>query len=214
MAILAARFFFAMFVLSLFDIDMLTIPGHSSHIIQAFDVAVASPLKTYYAERFEQLALPTIGELMKKATNIDVKTKAKELRNNMITAFVDAHRKATTYSNIKAGFKASVIVPFEPSVPLNNPRVAKERNTCDGVRRTAQVSTMLVTDHKNLNVLSRLDRNIPLTHDNAPTLQSIISITKRFNIGDGITLTPLPDIFDENGLIIYRVPTDTQHRSR
>ena len=46
-----SRFTFnALLILYLFDVDVVLIPPHTSHILQAFDVSVASPLKTYFKE--------------------------------------------------------------------------------------------------------------------------------------------------------------------
>lgn len=37
----------ANYIFNIFIIDLLVLPGHCTHILQPFDVAVAGPLKTY-----------------------------------------------------------------------------------------------------------------------------------------------------------------------
>lgn len=46
-----SRFTFkAMLILHFFDVDVVLIPPHTSHLLQGLDVSVASPLKTYFKE--------------------------------------------------------------------------------------------------------------------------------------------------------------------
>lgn len=47
--------FLSAYLFYLFNIDLLLIPPHTSHILSTFDVSLASPLKTYFSEELSKL---------------------------------------------------------------------------------------------------------------------------------------------------------------
>jgi hypothetical protein len=106
--------FEAALIFHLFNIDVLILPPHTSHLIQPFDVAVASPLKIEFKKILDQ-KLHTINE-----ADPAKREKSSLLRKLLVTAFIDALQKSATVSNIKAGFKSAGMSPWDPSRPLES----------------------------------------------------------------------------------------------
>lgn len=76
------------------------LPAHTSHVLQPLDVGVFSAKKTYYRQEVLKLRI--------------VVTK-----NDFPNLLTTAHQKAFTFSNIQAGFRATGIFPYNPSIMLN-----------------------------------------------------------------------------------------------
>ena len=109
--------YYAAKLLSKFNILLLILPGHTSHVLQAFDVGVASPLKTAFAKFLQEYHLQIGDEIT--ITNIS-NLKTDDLRNMMIECFTKALDEAASISNIQSSFKKTGIVPVNPSEPLSN----------------------------------------------------------------------------------------------
>lgn len=70
------------FFLKCFDIELLIFPGHCSHVMQPFDVTLASPLKSLY--KFALVAKKFQGD-----GRVSIQT-AQEVSTLMISSFFDA----------------------------------------------------------------------------------------------------------------------------
>lgn len=91
------------------NILLLFLPPHSSHITQPLDVGVFSSLKTAYRKLIRDLRV--------------VPDKSKAGNINFTQAIGEARKAALTPSNIKSGFRATGIYPYDPPRVLKNPRV-------------------------------------------------------------------------------------------
>ena len=80
-------------------------PPHSSHILQPLDVGCFSPLKTLYSKQIESLICVRINYI----------TKLK-----FLPAFKEAFEAAFTEQNIKSGFRATGLVPYNPANVLSH----------------------------------------------------------------------------------------------
>jgi hypothetical protein len=81
------------------NIILCRLPSHTSHKTQPCDVAVFGPLKTAYreqVERLEQGGVNTIG------------------KQHFTSLYKPARERAFTPKNIRAGFAASGLFPFNP----------------------------------------------------------------------------------------------------
>ncbi|RPA90326.1 DDE-domain-containing protein, partial [Choiromyces venosus 120613-1] len=76
------------------------LPAHISHILQPLDVAVFSPISTYYSQEVNKLKVP-----------VD-----KDQFPNLLAC---AHRKAFTKENIQASFRVTRIYPYDPRIVLD-----------------------------------------------------------------------------------------------
>ena len=90
---------------------VLYLPSHTSHMLQPLDVAVFSPLKSAYKQaNGEHVAHTDAGGIT---------------RNTFLRCYAEAHRRAVTEKNARAGFAASGLYPFSPSRTLRNPFVTR-----------------------------------------------------------------------------------------
>jgi hypothetical protein len=81
------------------EIITLCMPPHSSHLLQPLDVGCFSPLKTSYGRQIENLIRLRINHITKL---------------EFLPAFKEAFKVAFTEQNIRSGFKATGLVPYDP----------------------------------------------------------------------------------------------------
>lgn len=105
-------------LLSLFGIILLVLPGHTNHVLQPFDVGLASPLKTAFAKYLlnNKLDIEEESILMKNTIHMT----SKDTRNMMLTCFRQALDEITTCSNIQSSFQADWIAPVDKEHVLLN----------------------------------------------------------------------------------------------
>lgn len=87
------------------NIVLCRLPSHTSHRLQPCDVAVFAPLKAAYREQVERLERGGVNTIGKE---------------HFTYLFSPARVKAFTAKNIKAGFAASGVLPFNPDRVLNS----------------------------------------------------------------------------------------------
>ena len=78
-------------------------PAHSSHMLQPLDVGCFSALKRAYSKEIEDLMRVSVTHITKE---------------DFFAAFHIAHNKAMTPTNARSGFRATGILPFNPSCVL------------------------------------------------------------------------------------------------
>jgi hypothetical protein len=81
------------------NIILCRLPSHTSHKLQPCDVAVFGPLKTAYREQVERLERGGVNTIGKQ---------------HFTSLYKPARERAFTPKNIRAGFAASGLVPFNP----------------------------------------------------------------------------------------------------
>ena len=81
------------------NIVPLCMPPHSSHFLQPLDVGCFSPLKASYGKQIEQMMRMQITHITKE---------------DFFDAFVGAFHASVTVNNVRAGFRAAGLVPFDP----------------------------------------------------------------------------------------------------
>ena len=81
------------------DIITLCMPAHSSYKLQPLDVGCFSPLKRAYGRIIED-------SMRRHITHVS--------KEDFLFAFYEAYTASITPDNIRAGFKASGLVPFDP----------------------------------------------------------------------------------------------------
>lgn len=95
-------------------IDVLTFPGHCTHVMQPFDVAVAAPLKAALRKNIEKIQRKMATGSFWGWTQAAVK------RYTLVASFLDAFHKAVTPLNAASSFEATGIVPVNAFRVLNN----------------------------------------------------------------------------------------------
>jgi len=81
------------------NIILCRLPSHTSYKLQPYDVAVFAPLKSAYREQVERLERGGVNIIRKK---------------HFTSLYSPARETAFTPKNIKAGFAASRLMPFNP----------------------------------------------------------------------------------------------------
>jgi hypothetical protein len=132
-------------------IDLLVLPAHSTHLIQPFDVGIASTLK----QHLDRLIKEAVGALQDEFGDFTQFTQGQEApesvvgatRKRLMTAFLDAWHLTTTKTNVQSAFEAAGLVPIQPDRPLRNSlapiddRVARLHQ-----QRTSYISGKLITE--------------------------------------------------------------------
>ena len=80
-------------------------PPHSSHILQPLDVSCFSSLKAQYGRQIENLIRCRIHHVTKL---------------EFLPAFRNVYRSALSEQNIRSGFRATGLIPFDPDVVLSD----------------------------------------------------------------------------------------------
>jgi hypothetical protein len=86
------------------NIIPVSMPPHSSHLVQPLDVALYSPLKRAYGGEISNFIRASINHITK---------------TEFFIAFKAAHDKTFTEDNIKAAFRGAGIVPWDPDSVLS-----------------------------------------------------------------------------------------------
>ncbi|MBD4413537.1 hypothetical protein GUG95_20060, partial [Xanthomonas citri pv. citri] len=77
----------------------ISMPPHSSHLLQPLDVALYSPLKRAYGDEINLFIRASINHITK---------------SEFFLAFKAAHNKTFTAENIKSAFRGAGISPWDP----------------------------------------------------------------------------------------------------
>lgn len=97
-----------------FGIDVLTLPGHCSHVLQPFDVGIAAPLKAAIRKQLTQIAAVVRTGVFRGWTQAAVK------RFVLVSAFLESLPRALTPMNARSSFSKTGIWPVNLRVALQN----------------------------------------------------------------------------------------------
>lgn len=124
------------------------LPSHSSHITQPLDVALFSPLKTFYHEETRDW--------------VSYETTSPIQKQRFLTAYKKASERAFTQENIQAGFRASGIWPTTSEPALAKWVPPKRSHVAISPPRTPKKSSSAKiypwdTPHSSLDIRKQLD---------------------------------------------------------
>ena len=142
------------------NIRLLTIPSHTSHVLQPFDISIAGPLKNDYIKKFN---------INQKKFNEDAfETKISYYRFLAITSIYDSFKATSSIINIAYGFKSSGIYPFSVEQPLSSRFIHENyQNEFANVRNNSFSGCFLTDDNKILEIGASLN----IHKDNLDALQ-------------------------------------------
>lgn len=100
--------------LNAFRIDVLTFPGHSTHVLQPFDVGIAGVFKGELLKQIQKSGDRLATRDGPSATAIGLK------RWCLVCACLEALQRSLTRNNCRAAFRATGICPFSPERPLSS----------------------------------------------------------------------------------------------
>ncbi|KAM4064275.1 DDE superfamily endonuclease [Hirsutella rhossiliensis] len=94
------------------SIVVLQMPAHSSHLLQPLDVGCFSPLKTIYGRKVQEKMLAGIHHIDKQ---------------DFLPIYLEARRQALSPPNIRSGFMATGLFPFDPNRVLSRLQVQVDK---------------------------------------------------------------------------------------
>ena len=200
------------FIAKLFDmngIDILVFPGHTSHVLQPFDVGAASSLKSEY-RRLVLVYTKKYGEKMEKYLN---RMTAQDVRIMMIQCMLDAISTAASIKNIQAGFRQSGINPLNPSIPLASKFAIdqKLRTQIPDLYKNINNGDMIGNHHlngtaENLQFIFKVHYGRVPDKDDLEIKQDKIKMEiSKISTNCSRILTGIPDIFVEQNSTISRI---------
>ena len=210
--------YFVANLLDSYGIDVLILPGHTSHLLQPFDVSIASPLKSKFQEN-----ISNYDRRHKDGNGIGRNKSLNDIRIMMIECFINALSESANMTNIKSGFRASGIFPLNPEVPLASKYSMDSslRDKFPSIYQKIKNGNMVNNHHLNGNLenllfIFRADYGIIPINDHLPIFYEAarqnIEKMKTGKNANGIILSPIPDIIDENNDGIRRIANDGKLR--
>jgi hypothetical protein len=182
----------AAFVFRYFGVDVILLPSHTTHFMQAFDVAVASPLKTAFKIQLHDLQKNILNEDLSK------RGKSEKLRYILIEAFLNALSIGGNRRNIKAGFATTEFYPFDPSQHLGSKYIRE--NMLDNFKEPESYvpenfRTSLLTSDESIQELAMFELKRALTEEELNTFTPFAIYQKMMdqNIICGRPLTPIAE---------------------
>jgi hypothetical protein len=109
---------------------VLVYPPHSTHRLQPLDVALFSPLSTFYSHNLDQFIADSQG-----LSSIS--------KRDFFRLFWSAYTKSFTEANINSGWQQTGLYPFNPHVVLGEGWQLEEATTDDSRPSTASLSSNL-----------------------------------------------------------------------
>ena len=184
-------------------IYVLTIPSHTSHILQMFDVAIASPLKRTFSDKFNA------GIKYIKSGNM-----ASQYRVLAITSFLTAWSSACTYNNCQAGAIATGTYPCNVDVALKsifvtplNPRYAdRARIHQEFIDSTININGRIIND---TDFLKSLDEYLSKSKNQeycqlqeSINYQESVKKISELQENDCYLLSSFPKLIDNDGKVV------------
>ena len=191
--------YYAAKLLSKFNILVLILPGHTSHVLQAFDVGVASPLKTAFSKFLEQFNI----EMKEDEITIANKSKLKtgDVRDMILKCFTQAMEVALSNSNIESSFKKAGMVPLDPSKPLSNEFTFDNAGIYADIRETFLNNKCLNENEESLKALFQYEFKRQGEEEELKLkMKDIREMAQRFHtapLEKGRLLTKFPDLYKD-----------------
>jgi hypothetical protein len=123
----------------------LCMPPHSSHLLQPLDVGVFSPLKRAYSKLVEQ-------RMRNNYNHVD--------KLDFLGALPTARQEAFTPQNIRSGFAATGLMPFEPNRVIQKLRIQLKTPTPPGSRGGSDLSSPIFGTPQNPRQLERFTTTV------------------------------------------------------
>lgn len=198
--------FYANLIFWTFNVDVVTFPGHCSHLLQMFDVCIASPLKIELkkeltASRFSSF----LATLRPEDFRTNRKQNAREMRLLLIESFFTAFERVCTHKNCRSSFQETGISPYNPDVVLSSPYTMEPPAEGLFPKRQGPASAKWLTSDESLQEMFRHEFGRDLTpNDLRMNRARVYEDLKNADIKYGRPLSEPPDILVEQSGI-YRL---------
>ena len=181
-------------LLDSFDIDLLILPEHSTHITQPIDVCITSPLKLYIEEELQKYSLKSMDDFIRTKQLPDQKRCKAEVREMLTTIFLNALKRATIPKNIESAFEKTGFYPFDDSKAINSKFVPVEDFNKNIPETKNTIYSRLLTDEDFLNELAMKEIGRIIEPDEIVDLPKLIAELKENTKKEGIMISPFPII--------------------
>ena len=146
------------------NIVTLCMPAHTSHLLQPLDVSCFSPLKRSYGQEVQELVRQRIHHIDKE---------------DFLTIYSKIRPFVFTDQNIKSGFSATGLIPYDPQRVLSSPTITKTPSPPGTANGEAPLWTS-----ETLHTLAQLEQQARLIQDllqrqsQSPTNQAVSQLVK------------------------------------
>jgi hypothetical protein len=147
-------------------VDVLVLPAHCTHVLQPFDVCVASAVKNELAIGCNKLELSEDEYHTLRNTATTPETMG-EKRAYLINAFLNAWSGGADRGNVKAGFLACGLYPLVPETAINNKytrRLEAREHFAEPGLCLGDMNCAMVTDDNRLAILKAKPNKIFIRH--------------------------------------------------
>ena len=198
--------YYASKLLSLFKILLLILPGHTSHILQPFDVGIGSPLKASFMKHFLNCKLQGDEEIT--VANM-MNLRLSDIRNMMLECFAKSLDEVLTRENIKSSFKKAGISPVDSNEPLSSDFIFANQNIYNNIKESFLNNKCININDDSLRALFEYDFKHSGSEDeldlSISKIKGLVSQSHKASLENGRLLTKVPDIFDDQGEIIKKI---------
>lgn len=164
-------------------IHILCYPSHSTHIFQGLDVVIFSALKRCWTEARD---------------NFERNKRVRVSKANFLSIYAEAHEKALTPENIRAAFRKTGVVPFDPTVVTPAMMAPSAESSMHGTLPLPQASPVrvlskLLLEHKQEMPRALLGRTpaagSPPTTPRRQTNQAVLTLASASYL---VSPSPIP----------------------
>ena len=179
----------------LYNVDVLSFPGHCSHLLQMFDICLAGPLKTTFKQEIIQDSFDNFLESLNMRDLKEIREKiSQELRKLLIISFITAMEKVFTSKNCIKSFEKAGVSPYNPMIPLESHYAMEPPDGIYG-NRTGKASARFLTSEESLKLMFFDENGRDMTRsDLLISIKDIMKELKSASLDDGIPLTGAPDV--------------------
>ena len=186
----------------LFNVDVLSFPGHTSHLLQMFDVCVASPLKQEFKKEMTKLDDGVLEQEIAGQNSEETRSRLSALRSKMIQSFLTSCERTCTTANCAKGFAVTGVAPYNPAIVLENDFAMDPPNTEIYRCRPSPANSRWLTSEESLREMFVDEFGREMTEkDLRMSLSEIEDSVRSARIELGIPLSQTPPILwgiDEN----------------
>ena len=205
--------FKACLILWLFNVDCVTFPGHTSHLLQMFDVCLAGPLKHEFKKQVLSGNFENVLTEEERANFAKYrKLNAKGMRAVMIHAFLTAYEKIFTTDNSAKSFSATGIAPLSPQRVIESSYCMDPPSQHIFRARQSKASGKWLTSEESLREMFRDENRRELTEEDLKqSLDEIYGELRAASIEHGIPLGDPPEFLSKHPADeIYKLLTFTK----
>ena len=182
------------------NVDVLIFPGHYSHLLQMFDVAIANSLKSKLKKELSEAGFRDFLENLSVADFcVKQKNTVDDMRSLLIESFFTAYEKVVTRKNCRASFRATGVSPYDPTRVLHSQYAVDPPNGAIFPTRTGRANSRWLTSDEALRAMFAEEFGREITpQDLEADIAQIYGELRQANLDQGIPLEDPPEVLIES----------------